>query len=306
MPAFEQFIKGLLARAPATQISFFNQSLRLAPAFQRARLGLWAVHTAQGEHQRALDVVRQVPIEHPLGRRARFLASLSLVDLNQFAPAADALAELHRQRPDAALVNNLGSSSCGVRRVGRWPGPRPSSPKRPVPTPRTPTSISTWDTRTGSTRDLPAAIEALREVVRRDPADGDAHFVLGVALQVSGSAVEAGREKELARQLSSNYAEWEARPGGGTTVPRGLERVKTEIDVPAALRVNDVIVPWDSESSKTRPLSSRRVASRLYQSVATPRPSPHYVAPSIWRPTRARRTSCLDASTCARAARAMP
>ena len=108
LPAFEQFIKGLLARAPATQLAFFNQALRLAPAFHRARIGLWSVHAAQGEHQRALEVVRPVPADHPLSRRARFLASLSMLELAQFGAAADTLAALNRQRGDAALVNNLG------------------------------------------------------------------------------------------------------------------------------------------------------------------------------------------------------
>src|SRR4029079_12030262 len=51
--------------------------------------------------------------------------------------------------------------------------------------------------------DTQAAIYWLRETVRRDPADGDAHYVLGTALATAGNAAEANREKELARRLSS-------------------------------------------------------------------------------------------------------
>jgi Flp pilus assembly protein TadD len=82
-------------------------------------------------------------------------------------------------------------------------------------------------------KDVQGAIHWLREAVRRDPSDDAAHYVLGAALQASGSTAEAAREKELARQLSSVYAEWEAKQPGANTVPRGLERVKTDIDVPS-------------------------------------------------------------------------
>jgi Flp pilus assembly protein TadD len=81
------------------------------------------------------------------------------------------------------------------------------------------------------------AIQWLREAVRRNPADDAAHYVLGVALQAAGNLVEAAREKELARRLSSAYAEWEAKGAGSEAMPRGLERVKLDIDMPASLRV---------------------------------------------------------------------
>ncbi len=265
LAAFEPFIKGLLAQGPAAQIEFFSQALRLSPTFQRARLGLWAVHTAQSEHQRALDVVRQVPPEHALSRRARFLASLSMLDLAQFGPAADILSDLNRRRPDAALVNNLGIAQ--LRRPSGNTLVKASSffleASKADPTDADlffNLGYAHW-----LDREFPAAIAALREVVRRDPADGDAHFVLGVALQASGSAAEAGREKELARQLSSMYAEWEARPGGANTVPRGLERVKTELDVPPALRVNDVIVAAGQRDQQDQAVFHLESARRLLQ-----------------------------------------
>ena len=53
----------------------------------------------------------------------------------------------------------------------------------------------------------------------------------------AGSTTEAAREKELARRLSSDYAEWEAKQPAANDVPRGLERIKTDVDVPASLRV---------------------------------------------------------------------
>src|SRR6185503_14623141 len=71
-------------------------------------------------------------------------------------------------------------------------------------------------------KDYQASIYWLKEAVRRNPADGDAHFVLGAALAVGGSPVEAARERELARRLSSTYEQWEKRPAA-EAVPKGLE-----------------------------------------------------------------------------------
>ena len=83
-------------------------------------------------------------------------------------------------------------------------------------------------------RDPQAAVYWLKEAVRRNPADGDAHYVIGVALQSTGAQVEAEREKELARQLSSKYREWERRPPpAGEPVPRGLERAARRTGHPA-------------------------------------------------------------------------
>ena len=51
--AFEQFIKGLLAEAPEMKLSFLRDALRLSPTLERARLEMWAVHNALGEHLNA-------------------------------------------------------------------------------------------------------------------------------------------------------------------------------------------------------------------------------------------------------------
>jgi len=65
--------------------------------------------------------------------------------------------------------------------------------------------------------------------------DADAHFVLAAALQNSGSDVEAGRERELARRLSSRYEELERRASAEKmAVPRGLERLRTDPEIAAS------------------------------------------------------------------------
>jgi tetratricopeptide (TPR) repeat protein len=103
------------------------------------------------------------------------------------------------------------------------------------------------------------AIHWLREVVRRRPADDAAHFVLGLALGAAGHAGEAEREKDLARRLSSRHAEWEAAQTDAASAngPDGLERVKTEFEVPASLRVDQVMVA--TEQRDHRQVAARHI-----------------------------------------------
>jgi tetratricopeptide (TPR) repeat protein len=233
LAAFEQYVKGLLAEAPAARLGFLQRALTLAPGFQRARLAVWEAHTDQGEHQQALAAARQIPAQHRLSRQARFRAALSLLSLGQLQDAFNAFAQMQMERGDPALLNNLGVVQ--VRRGSGSPGgPAVSYLGQAVKTdPHDGDLFFNLGYAYWLDKDLQGAIFWLREAVRRSPSDDAAHYVLGAALQASGSTAEAAREKELARQLSSTWYEWEAKQPGVNTVPRALERVKTEVDVPA-------------------------------------------------------------------------
>jgi tetratricopeptide (TPR) repeat protein len=240
--AFEQYIKGLLAEAPAMKVSFLREALRLDPSLQRARVALWAVHNELGEHEAALTVARQVPAAHDLARDASFLSSVSLVQLGRYQEAFDTLSELNRTALDASLLNNLGVVQLRRPPVG-------ATGRRAVSYFSDAIAVEGSDSdllfNLGYAywleRDLPNAIQSLREAVRRQPADDAAHYVLGVALQMTGNAAEGGRERELARRLSSEYAQWEATQPAPNTLPKGLERLRTDLSLPAR-RVESEIV----------------------------------------------------------------
>jgi Flp pilus assembly protein TadD len=265
LPAFEQYIKGLLAESPATKTAFLSQALMLSPALHRARIALWDVHTGEGDHKEALAVVRQVPPQSRLSRQARFLAGISLLNLGQPPEAFATFQQLNVERADPALLNNLGIVQ--LRRAPGSPGGRALSffGQAVMADPTDADLFFNLGYAYWLDKDLQGAAYWLREAVRRNPADDAAHYVLGVALQMSGSTAEAAREKELARQLSSTYAEWEAKQPGGTTVPRGLERVKTDIDVAASFRVESAIVA--SEQRDQRELAAFHLdrGRRLFQ-----------------------------------------
>ena len=248
--AFEQYIKGLLASAPASKVAFLGQALRIDPTFQRPRIELWNAYTDLAEHQQALAVVRDVPDAHRLSRQARFLGAVSMLQLSQYDQAAAALSALNVTRTDPAILNNLGIVQ--LRRPGGTATTTAASFFRQA------TQVDNADSdlffNLGYAywlqKDLPNAVSALREAVRRNTADDAAHYVLGVALQASGSVAEAAREKELARRLSSEYGEWEAKQAGRNDAPRGLERLKTDVDIPASLRVENVIVAVEQRDQR--------------------------------------------------------
>ena len=265
--ALERYIKGLLAESPSARIAFLTDAIRLAPAFARPRLALWSVHHGQGDDRQALAAVRDVPAGHRLSREAQFLSTVSLLNLGQYQEAFERLEKLNTASPDSALLNNLG-----VIQLRRAPG---ATGRRAVlyfaeaakMAPDESDLVFNLGYASWLDRDLPAAIASLREAVRRDPADAQAHYVLGAALQASGSASEGAREKELARRLSSDLAEFDARQAGANGVPRGLERVKDEVDVelPASLRVEGVIAAAGQRDQRALAAFHLEAGRRFYQ-----------------------------------------
>jgi tetratricopeptide (TPR) repeat protein len=236
--AFEQFIKGLLAETPATKLAFLTEALRLAPGLQRARLAAWDVHNDLGEHERALTAVTQVPRDHRFARQARFLASVSLLELKRYQEAFEELTRLNEEESDATLLNNLGVVQ--LRRGQDNQGSRAVSYFNEAASLDGVDSFFNLGYAYWLDGDGSAAVWWLREAVRRNPADHAAHFVLGVALGAVGSTAEAARERDLAKRLSSVYAEWEMK-SPASPVPRGLERLRMDLGLPDVLRVENVI-----------------------------------------------------------------
>jgi tetratricopeptide (TPR) repeat protein/TolB-like protein len=231
--AFEPFIKGLVAEQPATQIKFLQAALTAWPAYDRPRLSLWEAYSEQGDHAKALAVVQAVPATSRFIRQARFRAALSLMELKRLDEAFTTLKTLLDEQPTAPVFNSLG-----VVQLRRGAAITPQTGKATyffTKASEADPDESDYFFNLGYAywldKDTQAAIYWLRESVRRNPADGDAHYVLGAALLAAGSQTEAAREKELARQLSSKYEDWTKRQAsGGEAVPRSLERLSRDID----------------------------------------------------------------------------
>lgn len=266
LPVFENYIKGLLAETPASQIRFLEAALKLDPRYDAARVALWQVYTARGDHGRAATAALAVPAGSPLSRRARFLAALSRINLRQYDEAYQGLKALLDEAPASAVFNNLG-----VVQIRRGATPQTGRATyffnhATEAEPDNPDFAFNLGYAYWFERDTQAAIYWLKEAVRRNPADGDAHYVLGAALQFTGANAEAEREKELARQLSSKYREWERRLApGGEPVPRGLERVREELERSRLSLVDTTLGPGERKDQQDLAAFHLDRARRLYQ-----------------------------------------
>jgi tetratricopeptide (TPR) repeat protein len=244
LAVFESYIKGLLAETPATAINYLNAALTALPGYDRARLALWDIYAEQGDHAKALAAVVAVATDSSWSRRARFLAALSYLNLNRLDEAFAGFEALASVQPAAMAWNNMG-----VVQIRRGPAAQAGEPayyfnKAAEADSNDPDYFFNLGYAYWVARDPQAATYWLREAVRRNPADGDAHFVLGASLAAGGSATEASREHELARRLSSKYEQWEKRPPSDV-VPRGLERVKDGVELPHARQVEASLATSD-------------------------------------------------------------
>jgi predicted Zn-dependent protease/TolB-like protein len=253
LDAFENYVKGLIAESPAVQVNFLETAAKMFPRYDRAELALWSVRTDQDDHAGALAAARAVPAGSALARRARFLSGVSLVELKRDDEAFDVFKALVQDAPApstaarnpgmAAALNNLG-----IVQIRRGSTPQAGSAtfyltKAAEADPGDADYLFNLGYAYLLEGNAQAAIYWLREGLRRDPADPDAHYVLAAALLGSGSGVEAAREKALARQLSSRYEELERRAAADKLpVPKGLERLRTDPDTPSGLSPEQTIV----------------------------------------------------------------
>ncbi len=265
LAAFEQFIKGAVAETPATRVAFLKEALRYAPDYQRARLALWDVYTEQGDYKQALEIARQVPAADPLSRRARFDAAVSLIHLGRHGDAIGELTALNGEKKDAALLNDIGVAqlrrtlnepdSSAIEFFSQAIAANPADPDLTFNV-----GYASW-----LAHETLAAVRWLRETVRRNPADDAAHWVLGVALQASANASEGQREKELAKRLSSKYADWDRKQPGTSTVPPNLERLKTDLDAVGQPRIEDAIAAAEQRDQREEAVFHLESGRRLYQ-----------------------------------------
>lgn len=235
--AFELFVRGLVARTEDAQERLLVQAIDAAPGYVEARLALWDVQTARGAHEQAAATIRPAVAARPSSLDAQLRAATSLVQLRRYDDAYAALNGLTAD-PGSAVVANL----LGVVQLRRGWTPQTGRPSyyfnRAVELdPADADYCFNLGYAYWQDKDPLAAAYWLREAVRRDPTDGDAHYVLAAALAASGAGPEAGRERELARRLS---ARWESATPGGA-VPRGLERLKDR-EQPGGARVDSTLM----------------------------------------------------------------
>ena len=226
--AFAALTEGLMADTVDEQERYLQASLTLAPDYAEARLALWALLRESGRHRAALAAVGPVAPGSRLSRQARYAAALSLVDLKRYDEAFRELRTLLKEQPAAAVANALG-----VVQMRRTPTAQTGEPtyyfnQSVEMAPDEPDFYFNLGYAYWRGGDAQGSAYWLREAVRRNPADADAHFVLGSALLQIGATVEGQRERSLARDLASDEERW-GSTAGASGVPAGLERLSPRL-----------------------------------------------------------------------------
>lgn len=263
LPALENYIKGLLAETPATQVGFLEKAIALQPDYDLARLALWRALSDAEEHARARDAALTVPATSRLARRARFAAARSEIALRRYDDAFRRLQALGDESPAPEIHNNLGviqlrrGATPEMGRATYW------FTKASQAAPTEGDYFFNLGYAYWFEQDVQAALYWLREAVRRDPADADAHLVMAAALRVSGSGTEAARELELAGRLSADYER--AREHGDYKVPQGLERVSAVLEPPGAARSETVLVATEQREQRELAAFHLDRGKRLYE-----------------------------------------
>ncbi len=249
LPAFEHFVKGLLAETPAAQIGFLERALSLEPTFDRARLALGRAHAVTGEWLKARDAALAVSAGSPYAARAQLEAAVAEIGLTRYDDAFARLKTLGDKTGAPEVFNNLGVIQ--LRRGASSQNGRSTYffNKAVEADPAQADYAFNLGYAYWREQDFPAAVYWLREAVRREPGDSDAHFVLGAALQATGAATEAARERELARRLSAAYEEQGGTPQADA-VPPDLERLRPYLDPPGARRTESALMATEQRGQR--------------------------------------------------------
>lgn len=253
LAAFESYVKGLMAESTAARVSFFEMAIREHPAFDRARLALWEVRREQSDHAAALEAVAPVKGETPAARRAQLRAGVSLLEMQQYAEAAETFSQLldpailedtrPAPLPFAAVLNNLGIVQLRRGATATAGSATYYLTRAADADPGEPDYQFNLGYAYALDRNFEAAVYWLREALRRDVTDPDAHYLLAIALHALGNEVEAVRERDLARQLSARYEALDAASAPRLPdLPAAPERIRTDLGSPRAAGVGHAIV----------------------------------------------------------------
>ena len=238
MTAFEPFVKGLLAETPATQVPLFTKAVQIAPDYADARIALAKAQASAGNDREAIDALAAVGESSPRWVEARVLTAVAQLDLHEAQAAWQTLTAVHARAPSALVLNNLG-----VVRL-RLPAAPPGSGRATwyfsqarTLDPLEPDYLFNLGYAYWLEGDPSGAGYWLREAVRLSPTDASAHAMLAQVLHAGGHAAEAASELALAQRLSAAFESLDLK-SAPPSPPKGLERLKEDVEPPRAQRID--------------------------------------------------------------------
>lgn len=219
LEALRAYAEGLSSPDAVTRAGLFKRALTLAPDYDDARLGLGRLQLDTREHPAALETLGRIKADSPLGRQARFLTGVALLELGRYQQAGAVYASLAASDPTAAVLNN---HALALLRLGGSGGIRASQELRKAV--ETEPAVNDLAFNLGwallAEGEPEAAAFWLRGVTRQDPRDTRARVALVWALRKAGRAEEADEEWRGLMAVASSY-----EPLAAPDLGRRFERV---------------------------------------------------------------------------------
>jgi bacteriochlorophyll 4-vinyl reductase len=238
MPAFELYVKGLLAETPEAQVPLLTKAIQIKPDYSEARLELARANSTAGNYRGAIDALAPISDGSSQWVEAKLLTAVAQLELREYAEAWQTLTALYARAPSALVLNDMGAVR--LRTAGPLPGSGRAtyyfSQARTLD-PLDPDYLFNLGYAYWVEGDTAAAGYWLREAVRLSPTDASAHALLAQVLHAGGHEAEAARELALAQRLSAAFDGLDLR-AGPAVAPKGLERLKEEFEPPRAQRID--------------------------------------------------------------------
>ena len=165
LPAFEDYIRGANASAPAERLQRLKEAVQFSPGYPAALLALGKEQYAARDFDAASATLREVPASSPLALEANFYLGLSRFNSADYAGAETAFAFVAKHLPLPEVVNN---EAVAQSRQGK------------------------------------DAVASFQRASTADPSDEDYHYNLAVALFRRGDTAGALREVTSALKLKPN------------------------------------------------------------------------------------------------------
>jgi len=171
LDAFENFIRGVVARVAAEKIRYFKAALAINPQYAQPILLLAKTYFAAREYQQAALWFAKLPADDPSSGEANFLLGLCEYRLGHFERASAAFRTTAERVPLTEVLNDAGAAES---RLGHHD-----------------------------------AADYFEKAVAADPSDPDYHFNLALALYRRGDIT--GAQRQLRETLSHRPNDAEAR-----------------------------------------------------------------------------------------------